>query len=94
MLPDDRIRLQHMLDATQTAIGYFNIDTEVVWRTVKSELPEPAKVVAKTRGLMHPFMQYRHDADVAVREPPPIDEVPFVAEEVAFDAELGRNRPR
>ena len=39
MLPDDRIRLKHMLDATQTTIGYFNIDTEVVWRTVKSELP-------------------------------------------------------
>ena len=105
MLPDDRIRLQHILDATQAAIGflpardrhdldtdtmllfetvralevigeaagkvsdntrstapqipwramvgmrnrlihgYFDIDTEVVWRTVKSELPELASAI-------------------------------------------------
>ena len=105
MLPDDRIRLKHMLDATQTAIGflrararhdldtdtmllfatvralevideaagkvsdstrsaapqipwramvgmrnrlihgYFDIDTEVVWRTVKNELPELASAI-------------------------------------------------
>ena len=105
MLPDDRIRLQHMLDATQAAIGflrardrhdldtdtmllfatvraleligeaagkvsdntrsaapqipwramvgmrnrlihgYFDIDTEVVWRTVKNELPELASAI-------------------------------------------------
>ena len=91
MLSEDRIRLKHMLDATQTAIGYFNIDTEVVWRTVKSELPEPAKVVAKTRGLMHPFMQYRHDADVAVRQVPPVHEMMRVPEIEAFDPELGRD---
>ena len=94
MLPEDRIRLQHMLDATQTAIGYFNIDTEVVWRTVKSELPEPAKVVAKTRGLMHPFMQYRHDADVAVRQTSPIDEMALVAKVEPLDAEIRRDRAR
>ena len=94
MLSEDRIRLKHMLDATQTAIGYFNIDTEVVWRTVKSELPEPAKVVAKTRGLMHPFMQYRHDADVAVRQTSPIDEMALVAKVEPLDAEIRRDRAR
>jgi len=54
MLPEDRIRLQHMLDAIQTAIGFlhnrlihgdFDVDTEVVWRSVKNELPELASAI-------------------------------------------------
>ena len=41
---------------------------------------------------MHALMQDRHDADVAIAEPPPVDEVPLVSEEVTVNAELGRYR--
>jgi hypothetical protein len=41
--------------------------------------------------LMHPLVQDRHDADVAVAKPPPVDEVPLVSEKVTFDAELRRH---
>jgi len=40
---------------------------------------------------VHPFIQDRHDADVAVGQLAPIDEVTLVAEEETIDAELGRN---
>jgi hypothetical protein len=53
-----------------------------------------AEILPEAIDLMHALMQDRHDADIAVAEPPPIDEVPFVLEEVAFDAELRWYRPR
>jgi hypothetical protein len=49
-----------------------------------------AEVFPKTIDLVHPLMQDCHNADVAVREPAPIDEMPFIAEEVAFNTEFGR----
>ena len=39
--------------------------------------------------LMHTLVQDRHDADFAVREQFPVDEVLLVAAEIAVDAELG-----
>jgi len=43
---------------------------------------------------MHPLMNDCDNADVTVRQPAPIDEMTFIAEEVAFDAELGWNGAR
>ena len=51
-------------------------------------------VLAEPIDLMHPFVQDRHDADVAVRQSSPIDEMSFVSEEIPVDAELGRNGSR
>ena len=39
-------------------------------------------------------MQNGHDADVAIRKPPPVDDMMLVPEVEAFDAELCRDRPR
>jgi hypothetical protein len=41
--------------------------------------------------LVHAFVQDGHDADVAVRQPAPIDKVPFVAGAKAVDTEFGRH---
>jgi hypothetical protein len=43
---------------------------------------------------MHPLVQYLHDADVAVRQPPPVHEMMLVPEVEAVDGELCRDRPR
>lgn len=43
---------------------------------------------------MHPLVQDRHDADVVVRQPPPVHEMMLVPEEEAVDGELCRDRPR
>ena len=43
---------------------------------------------------MHPFAQTRHDADVAVGQLAPIDNVRVMAEKETVDAERGRNRLR
>ncbi len=43
---------------------------------------------------MPAFMQDRHDPDVAVRRSAPMDEVPFMAEEISRDSEFGRELSR
>ena len=53
-----------------------------------------SEILAEAVDLVHPLVQDRHDADIAVGEPAPIDEMVLVAEDKAIDAELGRNRPR
>lgn len=40
---------------------------------------------------MHPLVQHGDDADVAVREAAPIDEMPLVAEEITFHTEGSGN---
>ncbi len=50
-----------------------------------------AKIIAITVDLMYALMQDRHDSNVPIRQPPPIDEMPFVPEEEALDAERRRN---
>jgi hypothetical protein len=39
---------------------------------------------------VHALVQDRHDADIAVAEPPPVDEVVLLAEDTALDAEFRR----
>ena len=56
-------------------------------RSVGQVVPEPIH-------LMHPLVQDRHDADVPVRQPPPVHEMMRVAEVEAVDGELCRDRPR
>src|SRR3546814_5913825 len=41
---------------------------------------------------MHSLVQDRHDTDVAVAEPAPIDDVPLIPEEEPVDAELRGDR--
>jgi len=48
-------------------------------------LPEPIR-------LVHPFVQDRHDANAAVAEQFPVDEVLLIPADVSVDAELGRDR--
>jgi hypothetical protein len=43
---------------------------------------------------VHPLVQDGDDADVAVGQPSPVDDMTLVTEEVPVDAELRRNRPR
>jgi hypothetical protein len=43
---------------------------------------------------VHAFVQDCHDADIAVGEPAPVDEVPLVAKDVAIDPERRRDGPR
>jgi hypothetical protein len=40
---------------------------------------------------MHALVQDGHDADVAIREHLPVDEMPVVAADMAVDAEFRRN---
>lgn len=49
MRKDDAIRLRHMLEAAQTALSfvYFNINLDIVWRTVTEELPNLVAVVQR-----------------------------------------------
>ena len=60
-------------------------------RSVRARL---AGVLPEALDLVHPLVQDGDDTDVAVRQPPPVDEVVLVAEHVAVDAELRRHRPR
>lgn len=55
------------------------------------QMPAHAEIFPEAIDLVHPLMQDRHDTDIAVREPAPMDEVPFVAKEETFNAELGGN---
>ncbi|PQV43957.1 hypothetical protein B0G83_13012 [Paraburkholderia sp. BL21I4N1] len=59
-------------------------------------LPLPAtnsqtEIIPEPIDLMHPFVQNRDDADVAVRKKAPIDEMVFVTKEIALNAEFRRN---
>ena len=51
--------------------------------------PSLRQIVRKPVHLMHPLVQDRHDADVPVRQTPPVHEMMRVPEGEAFDAELG-----
>lgn len=53
-----------------------------------------APIIAEPVHLVHPLMQDRHDADVAVQEPPPVDEMMGVPKVEPLHPELGRNRAR
>ena len=59
-------------------LGFFSVDC----------------VVAEAIDLMHPLVQDRHDADVAVREAAPVNDVALLAEVEALDPELGPDRFR
>jgi len=39
MLSDDAIRLRHMLDAAPAVHAYFDINLDILWRTITDELP-------------------------------------------------------
>ena len=53
--------------------------------------PSLRKILPKPVHLVHPLVQDRHDADVPVRQPPPVHEMMRVPEVEAFDPELGRD---
>ena len=53
-----------------------------------------AKIFPEAVDLVHSLVQYCHDTYVIGRESAPVDEMPFVAKEVALDSELGRNGTR
>ena len=52
-------------------------------------MPLTREILPEPFDLVHPLVQDRDDADVAVQQAPPIDQVSFVAEHIAVDAELG-----
>jgi hypothetical protein len=52
------------------------------------------QVVPEAIHLMHPLVQDGHDADVAVRQPPPVHEMTLLPEIEAVDGELCWDRPR
>lgn len=58
------------------------------------EGPLQPKILAEAIDLMSPFMQDRHDPDIAVRQSSPVDEVPFILEKIPFDAKFRRNGSR
>ena len=48
------------------------------------------EVLLEAIHLMHPLVKDRDDADVAIGKPPPVHEMPLVAEEIPLHSELGR----
>jgi hypothetical protein len=58
---------------------------------MKRKAPLSLEIFTETIDLVHPFMQDRHDADVAIRQPSPIDKMPFVPKIIPLDGELGRD---
>jgi hypothetical protein len=56
--------------------------------------PSLRKIFPKPVHLMHPLVQDRHDANIPVRQPPPVHEMMLVPEVEAVDGELCRDRPR
>ena len=62
-------------------------------RTARQNFLRP-KILAEAIDLMHALVQNCHDSDIAVRQSPPVNEMPFVAEEVTIDAEHRRDRFR
>ena len=55
--------------------------------------PSLRKILPKPVHLVHPLVQDRHDADVPVRQTPPVHEMMEMPEVEAFDPELSRNGP-
>jgi hypothetical protein len=53
--------------------------------------PSPRQVIPRPVHLMPPFVQDRYDADLLVRETPPVHEMMRVPEVEAFDPERGRD---
>lgn len=51
------------------------------------------QIVFEAVDPVHPLMQDGDDTDVTVREHAPVDEVPFVTEVVAVDAEVSGDGP-
>jgi hypothetical protein len=51
----------------------------------------PSEILSEAVDLVHTFMEDCHNADVAIREMTPVDEMPLVAEEEPLDAEFGRD---
>ena len=43
---------------------------------------------------MHTLMQDGHDADVVIAQSAPVNKMPLVAKNEAFDTKLGRDGPR
>ena len=52
-----------------------------------------AKIIAKAIHLVHPLVQDGHDANVAIRKPPPVHEMMCVPKVKAIDGELRRYWP-
>ncbi len=65
----------------------------VVSRT-KLQQDSKSEILAEPVDLVHALMQDRDNADVPVRETPPIHDMPLVAEHKAIDVKCRRNRPR
>ena len=55
--------------------------------SLRDIIPEPVH-------LVHPLVQDRHDADVPVRQPPPVNEMMCLPEVEALHPELGRDGAR
>ena len=51
-------------------------------------------ILPESAYMMHAFMQYRDDTDIAVTQPFPVNEMPLVTKEKSLYLELGRNRTR
>ena len=58
--------------------------------SMNQTLAEP-EIIPETVDPMHPFVQDRHDPDVAIREMPPINEVAFIPKEEPIDSEFRRD---
>src|SRR3546814_20089249 len=56
--------------------------------------PSEAEVVAEALDLMHPLVQDRHDADVAVAEPAPLDDVALMPDAEPAEGKRPRDRRR
>src|SRR5690606_27929168 len=50
-----------------------------------------AKILAEPIHLVHALVEDCNDADISVRETAPIDEMPFVSEEISLYVELRRD---
>ena len=64
------------------------------WCESRDGVSSQAEILAEAIDLMHPLVQDRYDSDVLVRQFSPIDEMPFVSEEVPLDTERNRDRFR
>src|SRR5690606_32273322 len=60
--------------------------------TIEAPSSQP-EIRAESVDLMHALVEDRHDADLAVREPAPIDDMALIAKRESLDAEFGRHRP-
>lgn len=92
--PASSIALFERAEKKVKVIDDIDLPDHAGWPRFVADYGSQAEIFPEAIDLVHPLVQDRHDADVAVREPPPIDEMPFVAEEVAIDAEFGRNGSR